>query len=104
MGIRRLETTAVGQIFKEQHKTSSLKAINMYFVKAQFYQIPSDGLFSLISSLLGQKSTSTKSSGPSLLELHLLEMRRRGDKDRNKLNEFIKESIYRSQPILNSRF
>lgn len=49
----------------------------MYFVTEQFYQLPSEGIFSLISSLFGQ-SAQTKKEGqtqgqPSLLELHLAE-------------------------------
>lgn len=84
--IRRLETTAVGHTFKqylEQQKTS-LQTFIMYFVSEQFYQIHSDGLISLISSLLWNKSTSTKSNGPSLMELHLEERNQQRARDEKK--------------------
>ena len=62
----------------EQHKyrivdnRASQEHIKMYFVTEQFYTIPSEGIFSLISTLFGQNVTTKKEDGqPSLLELHL---------------------------------
>merc|ERR1712130_26066 len=107
MGIQLLVTAAIGHIkkyFNIQHTWGfncwlpqqldisrntliynthrKYRRKKMYFVTEQFYQMPSEGIFSLISSLFGQsvqtkKETQGQSLGqPSLLDLHLAERNR----------------------------
>merc|ERR1712189_60808 len=59
MGIRLLVTAAVGHI-KKYFNTQHIEIIKMYFVTEQFYQLPSEGIFSLISSLFGQSAQTKK--------------------------------------------
>merc|ERR1712064_236710 len=84
MGVQLLVTAAIGHIkkyFNIQH-IGNIEEEKMYFVTEQFYQMPSEGIFSLISSLFGQsvqtkKDTQGQSLGqPSLLDLHLAERNR----------------------------
>jgi len=49
----------------------------MYFVTEQFYQLPSEGFFSMISSLIyPQTKKNETEKQPRLLQLHLAETRR----------------------------
>merc|ERR1712227_39755 len=78
MGIQLLVTAAIGHIKKYFNTThiGNIEETKMYFVTEQFYQMPSEGIFSLISSLFGQSVQTKKDTTqgqPSLLDLHLAE-------------------------------
>ena len=59
----------------------------MYFVTEQFYQLPSEGIFSMISSLIyppTKKNETERQQQPSLVQLHIAEAQRQNREDKRR--------------------
>ena len=60
----------------------------MYFITEQFYQLPTEGLFSVLSTaIFGQNDTTKKEETrrqPRLLELHIAQLNQRNEERRRR--------------------
>ena len=92
LSIDQLDSKAFGLSQQNTYRFNSYRRTHsynrtMYFVTEQFYQLPSEGIFSMISSLIyppTKKNETERQQQPSLVQLHIAEAQRQNREDKRR--------------------